>query len=76
MVLEVPLGTETATIDVQLPTVGAVVFFRGTAFDMSGNESLLGREASRDFLAPVTIHIRFLNEQGEAAPEAEVPVSP
>lgn len=59
-VADVPADQMTAVADVgPLPSPGATVYFRATAYDTSGNESGYSNEVSRDFLAPHTLIIRF-----------------
>jgi hypothetical protein len=60
MVADVPASLLEAVVDVgSLPEPGAVVYFRATAYDTSGNESAFSNEVSRDFMPPVSITIRF-----------------
>jgi len=60
LVATIPEGTETETVNIPLPEVGSVVYFRVLAFDNSQNESPLSNEVSKDFLAPVTVILRFV----------------
>ncbi len=60
MIAEVPADQTNTTVDVgALPEPGAVVYFRATAYDTSGNESDFSNEVSKDFLPPHTLTIRF-----------------
>lgn len=60
LVATVQAGVLQATVQLDaLPAPGAVVYFRATAYDTSGNESALSNEVSKDFLPPHTLILRF-----------------
>jgi hypothetical protein len=61
MIADVKDGT-TTTVEVDSRPEGTpFVYFRATAYDESGNESVRSNELQLDFLPPTTVVIRFGN---------------